>query len=197
MFYRYSSFIFHSREAVLAFLIGIGRENASVLRSVKGFRDIAGQRLDLLEIIKPFITQHQISSEGIDIWNDQVRCLQLYDVLKCLNWEHASAYWHTCRTYRPLWPEAGGDVSSALYDRCRFRLKFDLLRYGRKSRRGTAEYELRTRWVRTDDPACIAALQGLENMTLPAEYPRRLDELYGSLNIIDALDLLPVRFSFI
>lgn len=85
IFYLYNRFVFHHKSVIPVFLIGIGKENALLLKSVEWARGDDGLFENHIEIVKSCIMQkggqEQPQSEEIDCWNNAEQYLQMQQAI--------------------------------------------------------------------------------------------------------------------
>lgn len=155
VFYRYNTFVFQSRQALLTFLIGIGRANALLLKTVEWRLNDSERYENHIDIIKPYITQKQTSEgqpEETNIWNSEAQYRKIYQTIKgsasLCHW-----YWSS---HRPIRLDA--DEVLVKPRRCRFIFNVYCYEDESRSRHVTAGYEMHTRFVMDTDRARMDAL---------------------------------------
>jgi hypothetical protein len=147
VFYRYNTFIFRSRSALLIFLIGIGRANALLLKTVKWQFNDHDRYENHIDIIEPYITQKstpEAQHREATIWNNEAQYRKIYQAIR------GSAiqcwYWSS---YRPIRLDA--DEILVKCRRCRFIFNIDCYEDESRNRHVTAGYEMQTRFVMDTD----------------------------------------------
>lgn len=152
--YFFNSFVFHDKTALCVFLFGIGRHNASFLRSVKWESD-NGQYENHVDMIKVCMTQWgntaqkpQLRKKEVDIWNDDG---QFVEFLKMIKSAGPKGWGYTHRLLRR-------DSEHALPTDYFHRYVLNIRCYESDGarRNARAAYELCTRTVKREDPMWIA-----------------------------------------
>ncbi|KAF7597194.1 hypothetical protein BBP40_009534 [Aspergillus hancockii] len=160
VFYRYNTFVFRVKEALPVFLIGIGRENACLLQSVKWRRDggLYENHIDIIKsCIRPTKAQPPRAKE-VDIWNDEDQFVSFLQMMRFPDQVFR------CSTDRLLRLDA--DDVPANDSRYRFTFTIHYCDEEGATHICEAAYELRTRRAKDDDPVRIAALQALMDQKL-------------------------------
>lgn len=158
IFHQHNKFFFDREEHIPIFLIGIGRQNALLLKFVSWPTALDKRsKQNKLNIIKPYIAQ-----EETNIWNDEDQFMGLLQALFTSTMR--PNMWKTLyqkSTHRVLRLDADDVSAGDGYERYKFRIGYH---YG-DNYLFYAAYELRTRSVKDDHPVRAAALQNLQNLT--------------------------------
>ena len=138
VFYGLNTFVFDSMQALPVFLIGIGRENTLILRSVTWGNDHL-QHENRVETIRSYLSKEgSTETERVDIWNNNVQYTRF---LESLHLSSLSSFnWTDCRLSR-----LDTDDPSARDVRRRYSLSFVLKDYetnGTTKRQGSVSYDL-------------------------------------------------------
>ncbi|KAE8154624.1 hypothetical protein BDV25DRAFT_135791 [Aspergillus avenaceus] len=133
VFYKKNKFRFHCTQRVMVFLVGIGMENAMMLRSVQ-WKDATGRFQERLGLIKPLFTgtHEDPESEEKNIWNNEASYFRLY----------ATVRWP--RTFEHITPQLLTPRPSELPLRYRYALAVVYKREGRPKQLARALFEVQS-----------------------------------------------------